>query len=474
MKTECTDVDGEFHDLGRRKVVGEFDAGEISSDGGGLLLREIDLRIGLTDRLAACFTDYRNPDLIEHGVRELVAQRVLGLCLGYADLNDHDTLCRDSALSLIVGQNDIQGLRRRRKEDQGMPLASSSTLNRLELTDPQSTGSDRYKRIAADPDQLDRLFVDFFVEAYDEAPKRICLDVDATDDPIHGAQEGRFFHGYYRHYCYLPLYIFCGKHLLCARLRTSDQDGAAGTVEELERIIAQIREHWPDTEIVIRGDSGFCRDELMSWCEENNIRYLLGLARNQRLQRAIAGSMKAAQEKYEQTGEAARVFQELRYRTKDSWSQERRVVAKAEYLSKGENPRFIVTDLSMEFADAQTLYEQMYCARGEMENQIKMQQMGLFADRTSSSDFRANQLRLYFSSFAYVLIEALRRLGLKETYFERSQTDTLRTKLFKIGAQVVISVRRVKLSFSETWPYQRCFERILQNIRRYPYWHQTI
>lgn len=473
MKTECTDVDNEFHDLGKRKVVGGFDAGEISSDGGGLLLREIDLRIGLTERLAACFSDYRNPLLIEHGVRELVAQRVLGICLGYEDLNDHDTLCRDSALSLIVGQDDIQGLRRRRPEDQGMPLASSSTLNRLELTDPQSASSNRYKRIAADPQQLDRLLVDFFVEAYGEAPTQIWLDVDATDDPIHGAQEGRFFHGYYRHYCYLPLYIFCDKHLLCARLRTSDQDGAAGTVEELERIIQQIREHWPDTEIVIRGDSGFCRDALMSWCEEHYVRYLLGLAKNQRLQRAIEEPMKEAQAQHEHTGEAARVFQEMRYRTKKSWSRERRVVAKAEHLNKGANPRFIVTNLSIDFSDAKTLYEQLYCARGEMENQIKMQQMGLFADRTSSSDFRANQLRLYFSSFAYVLIEALRRLGLKDTDFERSQTDTLRTKLFKIGAQVVVSVRRVKLSFSETWPYRQWFDRIFQNICQHPHWQPS-
>lgn len=473
MGTQCTDVELEFHGLGRRQIVGNFDAGEISSDGGGLLLREVDLRIGLTERLGGCFKDYRRPLLVEHDVRALVAQRVLGLCLGYEDLNDHDTLCRDSLLSVMVGQKDVKGLRRRREQDQGMPLASSSTLNRLELSDPSCAASDRYKRIAADAEQLDRLLVDVFIEAHTQAPERIWLDLDATDDPVHGEQENRFFHGYYGHYCYLPLYIFCGKHLLCARLRPSNQDGAAGTVEELERIVGQIREYWPDTEIVIRADSGFCRDSIMSWCEAQGVRYLLGLARNQRLQRSVAGSMREAQLNHERTGKPARVFQEMRYRTRKSWSRTRRVVAKAEYLSKGSNPRFVVTNLPVRFARAKALYEQHYCPRGEMENRIKMQQMCLFADRTSSSDFRANQLRLYFSSFAYVLIEALRRIGLSDTDVERAQANTLRTKLFKIGTQVLVSVRRVKLSFSETWPYRQWFEEILHNIRQQPYWHQS-
>ena len=401
MGTECTRFDEVFHDLGRRKIHAGFDGGVVSSDGGGMLLREVDLRLGLTERLARCFTDYRKPEFIEHGVRELVAQRVLGLCLGYEDLNDHDALCRDSVLALMVGQTDVQGERRLRKQDRGMPLASSSTLNRLELSDQNTASSHRYKRIAADPLSMDRLLVDLFIESYEQPPERIWLDLDATDDPLHGDQEHRFFHGYYGHYCYLPLYIFCDKHLLCARLRASNQDGAAGTVEELERIIPQIRARWPETEIIIRADSGFCREHIMCWCESHNVRFLLGLARNRRLQKAIAGSMQKAQQRHEKDGKPARLFQEMRYRTRKSWSRERRVIGKAEYLEKGSNPRFIVTNLPIRFASASRLYEEHYCIRGEMENRIKVQQMCLFADRTSCSEFHANQLRLYFSSFAY-------------------------------------------------------------------------
>lgn len=351
-----------------------------------------------------------------------------------------------------------------------MPLASSSTLNRLELSDRNTASSHRYKRIAADPLLLDRLLVDLFIESYEQPPERIWLDLDATDDPLHGNQEHRFFHGYYGHYCYLPLYIFCGKHLLCARLRASNQDGAAGTVEELERIIPQIRARWPETEIIIRADSGFCREHIMCWCESNNVRFLLGLARNRRLQSAIAGSMQKAQQRFEKNGQPARLFQEMRYRTRKSWSRERRVIGKAEYLEKGSNPRFIVTNLPIRFASANRLYEEHYCIRGEMENRIKMQQMCLFADRTSCSEFHANQLRLYFSSFAYTLMEGLRNMGLKGTSFQASQPDTIRLKLLKIGVCIQISVRRVWLSFSQAWPNQEDFEKILRTIQRHPPW----
>jgi hypothetical protein len=451
-------------------VVGRFDGGRITSDGGGLLLREVDRRTGLLDRLAACFTDYRHPDRIEHSVSELVSQRVYGLALGYEDLNDHDALRADSALALLAGKRDLTGASREKRRDRGFPLAGSSTLNRLELSTPESAAFDRYKRIAADPEALDRLLVDLFLESYEKAPREIWLDLDATDDPLHGHQEGRFFHGYYRCYCYLPLYIFCGEHLLCARLRSANQDGAAGSVEALERIVGQIRSRWPKTRIVIRGDSGFCRDAIMRWCEANRVSYVLGLARNQRLNRALGREMAEAQAAHERTGKPARRFRDLRYRTRKSWSCERRVVGKAEVLPGKTNPRFVVTNLPEHRAGAKRLYEKLYCVRGEMENRIKEQQLGLFADRTSTETMRANQLRLYFSSFAYVLMHGLRRLGLAGTQHAKAQCTTIRLKLLKIGARIHITVRKVWLSFSESCPYASDFAQILANLHRHPVW----
>jgi hypothetical protein len=470
MRTECTPEQLEFHALGRREIIGRFDGGQITSDGGGVLLREVDQRIGLLDRLARCFADYRNPKSIEHSVFELVAQRVYGLALGYEDLNDHDALRSDSALALLVGKRDLTGEARERERDRGFPLAGSSTLNRLELSTPEAAAHDRYKRIAADPEALDRLLVDLFLDSYEAPPKEIWLDLDATDDPLHGHQEGRFFHGYYRCYCYLPLYIFCGEHLLCARLRSSDRDGAAGSVEELERIVGQIRARWPKTRIVIRGDSGFCRDAIMSWCEAQGVVYVLGLARNKRLHRALGREMAEAQAEHERTGQAARRFRDFRYRTRKSWSCERRVVGKAEVLPGKANPRFVVTNLPEHRAGAKRLYEKLYCVRGEMENRIKEQQLGLFADRTSTETMRANQLRLYFSSFAYVLMHGLRRLGLEGTQHARAQCTTIRLKLLKIGARIRITVRKVWLSFSESCPYASDFAQILANLKRYPAW----
>jgi hypothetical protein len=470
MVTECTPTQLEFHALGRRDVVGCFDGGRITSDGGGLLLREVDQRIGLLNRMAACFTDHRNPNSIEHSVQSLVAQRIYGLALGYEDLNDHDVLRADSVLALLVGKRDLTGAHRERAQDRGHPLAGSSTLNRLELATPESAATDRYKKIAADPQAMDRLLVDVFIESYEKAPREIWLDLDATDDPLHGGQEGRFFHGYYGCYCYLPLYIFCGEHLLCARLRPSNQDGAAGSVEELTRIVAQIRAHWPKTRIIIRGDSGFCREGIMRWCEDNGVGYVLGLARNKRLSRALGQAMEEARVEHARTGKPARRFRDFRYRTRNSWSCERRVVGKAEYLPNKANPRFVVTNLPTQRAGARRLYEDLYCARGEMENRIKEQQLGLFADRTSTATLRANQLRLYFSSFAYVLMHGLRRLGLAGTQHARAQCTTIRLKLLKIGARIKITVRKVWLSFSEAYPYAGDFAQILANVRRYPAW----
>jgi Transposase DDE domain group 1 len=468
MKTECTAGQLEFHGLGRRAVVGEFDGGKISSDSGGLLLREVEQRSGILSRLAGCFVDHRDPDQIEHTVESLIKQRVMGLALGYEDLNDHDALRADPLLGLLSDVADPTGADRRRARDKGYALAGKSTLNRLELTPSDATAASRYKKIVARAEAMDELLVELFLQAHERAPAEIVLDVDATDDPLHGDQEGRFFHGYYRQYCYLPLYIFCGEHLLCARLRRADQDGAAGSVDELQRLIGRIRLSWPRTRIIVRGDSGFCREDLMAWCEAQGVDYVLGLAKNTRLKAAIAAEMAAARTQYEGTGQAARVFRDFRYRTRTSWSCERRVIGKAEHLSKGENPRFVVTSLSTHTLDARALYEDLYCARGEMENRIKEQQLALFADRTSTHEMRSNQLRLYFSSFAYVLMQTLRRMGLKDTALARAQCDTIRLKLFKIGAHIRISVRRVRIAFSESYPYTELFWQVLRTLQHIP------
>ncbi len=468
MNTECTAEQLEFHGLGRRTVVGRFDGGKISSDSGGLLLREVERRTHILKRLAGCFADHREASQIEHGLESLIKQRVMGLALGYEDLNDHDSLRHDPLLALLSDKQDPWGKTRRRARDRGCALAGKSTLNRLELTPLDADRAQRYKKIVARPAAMDDLLVDLFVEANAGAPEEIILDVDATDDVLHGHQEGRFFHGYYRNYCYLPLYIFCGEHLLCARLRTADQDGAAGTVDELARIIARLRETWPETRMIVRGDSGFCRDDLMSWCEAHEVDYVLGLAKNSRLTTAIAAEMTEAKGQYEATQEAARVFLDFRYRTRKSWSCERRVIGKAEHLAKGENPRFVVTTLSTETHDARALYEDLYCARGDMENRIKEQQLALFADRTSTHEMCSNQLRLYFSSFAYVLIQTLRRLGLAGTAMAKAQCDTIRLKLFKIGAQIRISVRRVRIAFSDSYPHADLFRQILWRLQQIP------
>jgi len=463
--TECNAEQLEFHALGRRAVVGKFDGGMISSDGGGLLLGEVESRTRIIERLAEQFVDHRDPEAIEHSVRELVAQRVFALALGYEDLNDHDRLRLDPLLAVLVGKRDPTGQNRLAARDKGKALASSSTLNRLELTPPDADAKARYKKIVADPEGMDRLLVDCFLDAYTSPPPQIWIDLDATDDPIHGQQEGRFFHGYYGHYCYLPLYIFSGEHLLCARLRPANIDAAAGSVEELTRIVGQIRERWPETEIIIRGDSGFCREAIMAWCEDNGVEFVLGLAKNNRLRRLSLGARVAAHLKFLRSGEPSRVFCEFDYRTRDSWSRARRVVAKAEHLAKGANPRFVVTSLSAQRADARRLYEELYCARGDMENRIKEQQLDLFADRTSTQLMRANQIRLYFSSFAYVLLCALRRPGLQGTEMARAQCGSIRLKLLKIGARIGVSVRRIRVSFSQSYPGAQLFAQVLHNLQ---------
>jgi hypothetical protein len=465
MATDCIPHQLEFQGLARRTVVASFDGGTLSSDGGVVLLGEVDRRLGLLERFAACFRDHRNPSQVEHSVKDLVRQRVLALALAYEDLNDHDELRADPLLATVVGKADPTGSDRRQKQDRGKPLAGKSTLNRLEWG---AVTRDRYRKITVDPEAVDRFFVEVFVAAHSKAPVEIVLDLDATDDPVHGQQEGRFFHGYYGGYCYLPLYIFCGSHLLCARLRPANTDASFGAVAEIARIVAQIRQSWPHVRILVRGDSGFAREELMSWCEGNGVDFVLGLARNARLQRALEGELAEARALYEASDKAARVFKDFVYQTRKSWSRQRRVIGKAEHLAKGANPRFVVTSLSGEAWEAQALYEKLYCARGEMENRIKEQQLCLFADRTSTHHMSSNQVRLWLSSVAYVLLDAFRRLGLANTDLAHARCDTIRLKLLKIGAQIQVTVRRVWVHLASSYPYDALFAQIVAQLRSSP------
>ena len=469
MQTDCNPKQLHFQGLGKRDVVAAFDGGTISSDAGAVLLREVEAARGFLRRFSRCFVDRRDPRYLEHSVREIVSQRILGICLGYEDTNDHDELRRDPLLATVCGKLDPTGQDRRHTRDRGNPLAGKSTLNRLETFGAGRLETQRYKKINYRQEAVDELLVDAFLDSYRRAPKRIVLDVDATDDPLHGHQEGRFFHGYFDCYCYLPLYVFCRDHLLYAKLKSANLDPGNEALPDVRWVVRRIRARWPKVRIILRADSGFCREELMHWCEEEGLFYVFGLARNARLVRKIDKVMKKARKRYAKSFTPQRVFTEFSYRTLDSWSRPRRVIAKAEYLAKGENPRFVVTNLPRELIGAAALYETHYCARGEMENRIKEQQLYLFSDRTSSATMRANQLRLYFSCLAYLLMSELRRRGLKRTQFAKAQCHTIRLKLLKIGAQVRLSVRRVYVSLSSAYPYQEAFTQILTNLRHaYP------
>ena len=442
MPTQCSENE---LDLGRsagRKLVGAFDGGAITTNGGAVLLAGAERGLRLADRLAACFTDLRAADAVKHTLPDLLRQRIFGIALGYEDLIDHDALRFDPALAAVI-------------DNPGGALAGKSTLNRLEHAG--KIGQDRHHKLDHDTAAIERLFCDLFLDAHSKPPTRIVIDLDATDDRLYGEQEGRHFHGYYDCYCYLPLYIFCGRHLLAAKLRSSANDAADGATEEVARIVGHIRERWPRTTIVIRADSGFCRDDLMSWCEENGVQYVLGLAGNERLVSQIASEMKAAERKAKRTGQPARVFADFSWRTRKSWSAKRRVIGKAEFTNGSANPRFIVTNVHAAFGSARFLYETVYCQRGEMENRLKECQGDLFADRTPTPTMRANQLRLWLSSLAYVLMCAVRRIGLAGTKLERATCGTIRLALLKIGARVTISVRRVKLAFASSCPQADVF-----------------
>ncbi len=452
MQTECIPDNLEFEAFGGRRVVAAFDGGAVTSNAGALLLRHCDKAIGLFDRVAACFVDHRNRELRVHELRTLVGQRICGIALGYEDLNDHDQLRHDPALALLSDR--LEGTR-----EDCAALAGKSTLNRLEHAPSVPLG--RYHRIDHDASALEALFVDLDLDAHERAPGRIVLDLDATDDRLHGNQEGRFYHGYYKGYykgyCYLPLYITCGRHLLAAKLRPADIDGAAGAREEVERIVARIRARWPGVPVLLRADAGFARDELMAWCEANGVDYLFGLAKNVRLKARIAAAAALAAAEQARTGAPARRFADFAYQTLKSWSAERRVVGKAEHLSKGANPRFVVTSLSTDEVGARALYEDLYCARGEMENRIKECQLDLFADRTSAATMRANQLRLWFASLAYVLVDSLRRIALAGTKLANATVGSIRLKLLKVGARVTVSVRRIKLAMASAQPWKAEF-----------------
>jgi Transposase DDE domain group 1 len=452
--TECNQTSFGFEALGKRKIVARFDGGTISSDGGAFLLRQTDQRLNLLPRLAECFLDGRNQNRIEHTIAEMLSQRVYGLALGYEDINDHEQLRNDPVFGILAGHEELEE-----------PLAGKSTLNRMELG---AGTKDRYKKITFWKGAMDELLVKVFLESQKHAPAQIILDVDTTDLPLHGQQEGRFFHGYYDHYCYLPLYVFCGEHVLCARLREANHDASFGSLTEIQRIVTQVRAVWPEVKIVLRGDSGFCRNELMSWCENNQVDFVFGLARHQKLRKIIGAQMHQATQEWNRTGKSARVFTEFAYQAKKTkkggWDCGRRVVAKAEYIAEKENPRFVVTSLRREQWAAQELYEELYCARGDRENRIK-EQFSLFADRVSAETMRANQMRLYLSTMAYVLVSGLRRLGLQATELAQAQIATIRTKLLKIGTQIRITVRKVWVSMASRYPWQNLYQQVWMNLR---------
>jgi len=448
-QTECTSRLFEFEAVGRHVVVAAFDGGDITSNAGALLLGQVDRGIGLIRRFAECFTDRRDPRYVEHRVETLVGQRIFGLALGHEDLNDHDELRKDPTFAVLAGK--LAPVLRTDCE----ALAGKSTLNRLEHT-PRRHAS-KYHKIDCEGARVDALLVELFLEAHERAPREIVLDLDNTDIPLYGAQEGRFFHGHYDCYCYLPLYVFCGRHLLLARQRRANVAGSDGAVEEVTRIVAQIRRKWPKVGIILRGDSGFANDPLMGWCEENRVDYVFGLARNRRLEAALVEELIEAKCRCLATSQPARVFRDFQYRTIDSWSRARRVVGKAEHTLEGANPRFVVTSLKPRHHAARALYEDLYCGRGEAENRIG-EQFELFADRASSATMQANQLRMWFSAMAYVLVDTLRRVGLRHTQFADAAAQTIRLKLLKLGAQVRTSVRRIHFAIASACPNKVEFE----------------
>jgi len=455
-----------FPDLTAKLVTVNFDGGHVSSDGGGVLLAQLDRSYGYLQRFSACFCDHRDPELIEHTMLELLRQRVYALGLGYEDLNDHDCLRLDPLLASLCGKEDPLGQDREREQDRGKALAGKSTLNRLELTPADADASSRYKKIVADPTALEDYFVDEYVRSVAKGTREVILDLDRTNDPLYGEQEGRFFHGYYEEYCYTPLYIFGGHWPIVAALHTGESEHREEILRLVAKIVSRLRRKLPQVRIILRGDSGFCRHDLMLWCERNTVRYVFGLAKNKVLERILRGSLRSAKSMLDfNHSQSERVFKDFRYRAK-SWEQKRRVVGKAEWTTEGANPRFVITNLTMEeFAPGQELYEQLYCGRGNMENRIKEQKLDLFAGRTSTATLRANQLRLCFSTLAYLLMNKLREVALAGTKLAEATCGTIRLQLFKIGAVVRVSTRRVWVCLSSAYPLQELFALAARRLR---------
>lgn len=460
-----------FDDLGSRSVQADFSGGQLSSDGGALLLRQVDRRFGISRRLAACFEDVRNQGFVEHSVASLIAQRVHGLALGYEDLNDHNLLRRDPLLAVCAEKVDPLGLDRRMDRDKGKALASAPTLNRLELGTEKRT---RCHKIVANPQAIQSLLLEMGTRCLPKSTTEIILDLDGMGHLLHGMQEGRFFSGFYGGYCYQPLYIFAGNIPLWTQLRTADHGVAFEAVEALIQVVGAVRKRFPKARIVVRGDSGFCTPELMDWCEDHRVSYCLGLKRNERLEELLEPAMVSARtRRCLNGGVGTRVFTEFEYATLKTWRRQRRVIGKAEITPEGENPRFIVTNLRANHfrkresfrAKPAELYEKLYSARGNMENVLKQQVLDLEGDRMSTHYLGSNQLRLWLSTFAYMLLERLRSLGLQGTELATATVGTIRLRLFKVAAMVQISVRRIYIRMASSFPLQQIYAQCLSRLQ---------
>ena len=473
--TDCSNDPLLFPDLGARKVVVEFSAGDLSSDGGALLLQQVDHGLGLSRALAGCFHDTRDARFVDHSLPQLLAQRIYGLALSYEDLNDHASLRRDPLMAAACDKLDPLGQDRLNPAFRGAALAAPCTLNRMELSNNKST---RCHKLSHDPRQIEQCLLTMGVRCLPKDAREVVLDLDAMGHLLHGMQEGRHFSAYYDGYCYLPLYVFCGDVPLWAQLRTSDADGAEGTVPALEKIVAAVRKRCPHARIIVRADSGFCREEIMAWCEsQSEVYYCVGLAKNSVLIERLAPALFDAQARWCLSGAAStRVFTEFEYQTQKSWSRARRVIGKAEVSAAGRNPRFIVTNLPAEgFADESDrtrfeptrLYEEFYCARGEMENVLKQQVLDLQADRMSTHHLASNQLRLWLATFAYLLLERVRTIGCVGGELARATVGSLRLKLLKVAAVVRVSVRRVWVQLSRSWAWQKEFRACHARLSRW-------
>jgi len=477
--TDCKGQPLLFQDLGPRKVVADFSGGTLSSDGGVLLLRQVDRGLGLSLHLAGCFYDQRDARLIDHPLRALLAQRLYGLALGYEDLNDHDWLRRDPLLATACDKRDPLGEDRLHPHPPGVALAGVSTLNRLELSNNKYS---RAHKLPHQPQQIEALLLTMGVRCLPRHAREVVVDLDAMGHRLHGMQEGRHFNAYYDDYCYLPLYVFVGEIPLWAQLRTCDHDGAHGVVAMLEKVVAAIRKRCRRARIILRGDSGFCREEIMAFCEgQREVYYCLGLGKNPVLIEKLGPTLAQAHERRCLSGAPnARAFAAFDYQTKKTWSRARRVVGKAEVTAEGDNPRFVVTNLPAQgfveeeeederFGPAR-LYEEFYCARGEMENVLKQQVLDLKADRMSTHHLASNQLRLWLAAFAYLLLERVRTLGLRGTVLAQATVGSVRLKLLKVAAQVSVSVRRVYVRLSSAYPLQALFRLCHRRLMALPLW----